>query len=82
MVNYRINASNELCHHGVLGMKWGVRRYQNEDSSLTAKGMKRYSNVDTITSKKTGEKLYIAQMCNKKSSDPSRDFDIIKNGKK
>lgn len=82
MANYAINTSNELYHHGIKGQRWGVSRYQNEDGSLTAKGMKRYSNVDTITSKKIGEKLYIAQMRNKKPSDPSRDFGIIKNGKK
>ena len=33
---------NELYHHGILGQKWGVRRYQNADGSLTAKGIKRY----------------------------------------
>lgn len=31
-----------LEHHGILGMKWGVRRYQNEDGSLTAEGERRY----------------------------------------
>lgn len=33
--------NNSLQHHGVLGQKWGVRRYQNKDGSLTAAGKKR-----------------------------------------
>jgi hypothetical protein len=36
MVNY------ELYHAGIKGMKWGVRRYQNKDGSLTPAGKKRY----------------------------------------
>lgn len=31
-----------LAHHGIKGQKWGIRRYQNPDGSLTAEGMKRY----------------------------------------
>lgn len=33
---------NELMHWGIKGMKWGVRRYQNKDGSLTPAGRKRY----------------------------------------
>lgn len=32
-----------MAHHGVKGQRWGVRRYQNEDGSLTSAGRKRYN---------------------------------------
>lgn len=36
--------SNYLCHHGVKGQKWGIRRYQNPDGTLTSEGKKHYGN--------------------------------------
>lgn len=46
--------SNELQHHGVKGQKWGVRRYQNKDGSLTPAGEKRAAK---LAAKQTREAL-------------------------
>lgn len=35
-------------HHGILGMHWGIRRYQNPDGSLTAEGAKRYGSKENF----------------------------------
>lgn len=40
--------SNYLTHYGIKGQKWGIRRYQNPDGSLTSAGRKRYSDSGGI----------------------------------
>lgn len=46
----------ELCHHGIKGMKWGVRRYQNADGSLTDAGKKKYGKMSNDKLSKTLKK--------------------------
>ena len=48
-----------LCHHGVKGQKWGVRRYQNKDGSLTDEGRRAYGygkGADRIIRKNTAQR--------------------------
>lgn len=43
-----------IAHYGILGMKWGIRRYQNADGSLTPAGKKRYSSGEGEPKRDTG----------------------------
>ena len=48
MWKYNYNTyPDELYHYGILGMKWGVRRYQNKDGSYTKLGMERYRKAES-----------------------------------
>lgn len=48
----------ELYHHGVKGMKWGIRRYQNKDGSLTPAGKKRQKILDDAVNLASSGKKY------------------------
>ena len=48
--------NNELYHHGIKGQKWGMRRYQNEDGTLTYQGKMRYMKDSERASKYYGVK--------------------------
>ena len=62
---------DEIKHHGIKGQKWGVRRYQNEDGSLTAKGKQRYGTKENF------ERQY-PQESKKKMKKAKGEVDVYK----
>lgn len=54
-MDYYIVKQTELYHHGIKGMKWGVRRFQKKDGTLTPAGKKRYDEPNT--SNENGQKV-------------------------
>ena len=61
-----------LAHEGILGMKWGVRRYQNPDGTLTEAGRLRYSRQMTKKRKAAAKK---AAQTKKKAAEAKRTAD-------
>lgn len=46
-----------IAHHGILGQRWGIRRYQNKDGSLTAAGRKHWDQLDRKTKAKIKDNM-------------------------
>ena len=71
-MEFRVAYPNELYHHGVKGQRWGVRRYQRPDGTLTKAGEKRYH-------KRLVEKAVIiggqARLANARAENAKKKYD-------
>lgn len=78
-----LTANGDLYHWGIKGMRWGVRRYQNKDGSLTKAGKKRYDSemekIKAETKKIKNQQRTAAKL--KKLEDAKKNLDDLKNGK-
>ena len=56
---------NELYHHGIKGQRWGIRRFQNKDGTLTKAGQRRAAKLEAEYEKVTGNKVFSSSSSSK-----------------
>ena len=75
---------NKLYHHGILGMHWGIRRFQNPDGSLTPEGREHYGVGTAAETQKLSYSKDYSVLKQKKNRTEKEDFKLkkLENGKK
>ena len=61
-------AERALTHHGILGQRWGVRRFENKDGSLTPAGIKRYADDEANTTTNKNHSISNIPLSSKKNT--------------
>lgn len=72
---WRYIPTEELYHHGVQGQRWGIRRYQNPDGSLTPAGRRRAQKLASKYAEITGKKIVVKKDTVKTSSTKKKSTD-------
>lgn len=70
--------ATEIYHSGIKGMRWGIRRYQNEDGTLTEEGKKRY-NRDIAGMSEKNKKKYVTDPEKWVTEDIKNTKDVLDN---
>lgn len=60
-----------LAHHGIKGQKWGIRRFQNKDGTLTALGRKMAKQVGRIRDNETAYRRKLSNITKNRNADPN-----------
>lgn len=76
--NYIMTTNGELFHWGVKGMKWGVRRYQNKDGSLTPRGRKRQKELSADEKERAARKADLKNRRTMSDADLKKKIERLK----